>query len=236
MSLRIVNWNVEWACRNKDEILRRIGKHSPDAICLTETHCDFLPSHGHQIESEADYGYPMKEGRRKVVLWSRNPWIDVDTVGHPDLPPGRFVAGRTTCSDIGEIMIIGVCIPWSKAHVDSGRRDRTAWEDHIAYLNGLENVLRDRGDERLLVVGDFNQRTSGQWVCDDAKGRLKELFSKHLEVATSGVTFCGKEAIDHLAHTRDLASYGIEAISNLTEGGELSDHFGIALSLRAHHP
>ena len=47
MKLRLVNWNVEWATpcsRLTAEILNRIDQHSPDIICLTETHSDLLLS------------------------------------------------------------------------------------------------------------------------------------------------------------------------------------------------
>ena len=177
-------------------------------------------------------GYPIKEGRRKVVLWSRNPWMDVDMVGHADLPPGRFVAGRTTCN-LGELTVIGVCIPWSMAHVKNARRK--VWEDHIAYLDGLDHILGNLGSERLVVVGDFNQRMSGHYARKDAANRLKEVISKKLEIATDTVSFSEKETIDHLAHTRDLIAVDVEAISNQTEGGELSDHFGVALTLLDRH-
>ena len=232
MSLRVVNWNVKWAKKHRAEILRRIDGHAPDLICLTETHVDFLPNNGHQIESEADYGYPIKEGRRKVVLWSRSPWTDVDMVGHPDLPPGRFVAGRTT-SNLGEVTVVGVCIPWKSAHVRSGRRK--VWEDHIAYLNGLDHILGILGIEGLVVVGDFNQRMSGRWVRKDAAKRLKEVISTKLEFATATISFNGKETIDHLAHARDMIADDVESISNQSEGGELSDHFGVTLTLQDRH-
>ena len=232
MALRIVNWNVKWAKRHREEVLRRIDDHSPDLICLTETHTDSLPREGHQIESEADYGYPIKEGRRKVVLWSKSPWLDADSVGHSELPPGRFVAGRTVC-DLGEVTVIGVCIPWSMAHVKSGRRK--VWEDHIAYLDGLDHILESLGRDQIILVGDFNQRMSGRLARKDAAKRLQEVVSKKLEIATASVTFSGKETIDHLAHTRELMADDVEAISNQTEGGELSDHFGVALTLQDRH-
>ena len=34
---------------------------------------------------EADYGYPIIEGRRKVILWSKMPWTNVDSLGHVEI-------------------------------------------------------------------------------------------------------------------------------------------------------
>ena len=113
MPLRLVNWNVEWATPKsprRDEILRRIRNHEPELVCLTEAHKDLLSQEGHTISSQADYGYPIKKGRRKVLLWSRNPWEQVVDLRCESLPPGRFVSAYTQTS-VGEIKVVGACIP-----------------------------------------------------------------------------------------------------------------------------
>ena len=84
MTLRLVNWNVEWATPNSrrtTEIVGRIDRHVPEVACLTEAHVGLLSQRGHIICSQPDYGYRVKEGRRKVVLWSREPWNQVDDLG-----------------------------------------------------------------------------------------------------------------------------------------------------------
>ena len=43
------------------------------------------------------------------MLWSREPWHQVDDVGIDSMPPGRFVSGVTLTS-MGEGTIIGVCV------------------------------------------------------------------------------------------------------------------------------
>ena len=84
MSLKVVNWNIEWAkpnSRRTAEILSRIDRHVPEVVCLTETHDRLLSHHGHKVSSQSDYGSPVKEDRRKVMLWSREPWYQVDDMG-----------------------------------------------------------------------------------------------------------------------------------------------------------
>ena len=84
MSLRLVNWNVEWATPRSwqtTEILSRIDRHAPEVVCLTETRDGLLSQQGHMMCSQPDYGYTIKEGWRKVMLWSRQPWEQVDDVG-----------------------------------------------------------------------------------------------------------------------------------------------------------
>ena len=128
MSLKLVNWNVEWATprsSRRAEILRRIQRHDPEVICLTETHTGLLSQDGHTICSQPDYGYPIKDGRRKVMLWSREPWEQVDDVGIDSMPPGRFVSGVTQTS-VGEIMVLsGSVFPGS---------------DHGLRLGGIRNA------------------------------------------------------------------------------------------------
>ena len=114
MSLRVITWNVEWATTSSpraSEIFRRIGRHAPEVVCLTETHVRLPSQDGHTICSQPDYGYTIKEDRRKVMLWSREPWEQVDDVGINSMPPGRFVSGVTKTS-LGTVTVIGVCIPW----------------------------------------------------------------------------------------------------------------------------
>lgn len=51
----------------------RIDRHAHDAICLTNTRRDLLSQHGYSICSRPDYGHPIRKGRRKAMLWSRQP-------------------------------------------------------------------------------------------------------------------------------------------------------------------
>ena len=99
MPLSVATWNVEWAAPNSlrtAEILRRIDRHAPEVVCLTETDVGLLSKKGHTICSQPDYGYTIKEERRKVLLWSREPWDQVDDVGSASMPLGRFVSRRHT--------------------------------------------------------------------------------------------------------------------------------------------
>ena len=161
MSLAVVNWNVEWATprsRRTPEILRRIDQHSPEVVCLTETHTRLLPPDGHAICSGADAGYSVREERRKVLLWSKGPWEQVDVVGSDVMPPGRFVSGVTQTS-LGKMTVMGICIPWSGSRTEArrGAERKRRWEDHEQYLAGLTEVLAGAPAKRLMVTGDFNQ-------------------------------------------------------------------------------
>ena len=68
-------------------------------------------------------GARSKEGRRKVMLWSGEPWEQVDDLGIDSTPPGRFVSGVTQTS-LGEAAVIGVCVPWFGGH---GLRPDASW-------------------------------------------------------------------------------------------------------------
>ena len=116
MPLKLLNWNVEWAAAKwkAAELQRRIAQHAADIICLTETDTArlALPPDGHSICAQDNWGQPFRkgqEGRRKVLLWSRAPWEDVDDVGNESLRPGRFVSGVTQ-TGVGEVTVIGVCL------------------------------------------------------------------------------------------------------------------------------
>ena len=236
MALRLVNWNVEWATprsRRTPEILSRIGRHAPEVICLTETHERLLSGDGYTICSQADYGYGRREGRRKVLLWSPQPWEQVDDVGSDSLPPGRFVSGVTQTS-VGRITVTGVCIPWSgsrtKARLESERKLR--WEDHERYLAGLAHVLGCGPPGRRIVMGDFNQVIGcGSRAGRERQAALQEAFAPSLRIATSALAYEGRRSIDHIALSEELAVESLDVIGNIHEGSKLSDHFGVVAEL-----
>ncbi len=231
MSLRVLTWNVEWAAPGSSrstEILSRINRHSPEIVCLTETDDKLLSQDGHLISSQADYGYPVKAGRRKVVLWSREPWEGVDDFGIESMPPGRFVSGVTQTS-VGKVRVVGVCIPWFGSRIEPrrGRERKLRWEDHAQYLAGLAEVLRRGPSERFIVTGDFNQVVGpGSRAPLDLRSALHQAL-RGMTIATSDLAFQGRRSIDHIALSADLTAESVCAISNIHDERRLSDHFGV---------
>lgn len=236
MALGLVNWNVEWATPRSlksAEILRRIELHDPEIVCLTETDIGLLWGHGHVISSEEDYGYLIKKGRRKVLLWSKRPWTKVDALGEPSMPPGRFVSGTTETS-LGEVMVVGICIPWSGSRVRWTTEKRRMWEDHREYIESLGGVLGSISTRPLIVVGDFNQRIGqGQAVPTDLRTALQEALPPEMTITTSGLGLKGLRSIDHIAISDDLAAEATGLIDNIDGQRELSDHFGVYVHLSA---
>ena len=197
---------------------------------LTETHDELLSQGGHTICSRADYGYGLKKNRRKVLLWSKEPWHQIDDLGIDSLPPGRFVSGITQTS-VGEVAVIGVCIPWfgSRTEARRGAERRRRWEDHEQYLAGLSEVLEQADAKCLIVMGDFNQAIGqGSRAPRALQLALHEAFSPNLRIVTADLVFQGRKSIDHIALSADWAVDSLAAISNIQEDRKLSDHFGVA--------
>ena len=238
MSLRLVNWNVEWATPTSGrsaEILRRVDHHAPEVICLTETHTGLLPQAGHTICSQPDYGYSIRQVRRKVLLWSREPWKQINDARVDSMPPGRFVSGVTQTS-VGEVTVIGVCIPWFGSRTEARRalERKLQWEDHKQYLAGLTEVLRQGSEKRLIVMGDFNQIIGpGSRPRAELRSALLGAFPPSMAIATSGLAFEGRSCIDHIALSEDLTCETLGVISNIHGERKLSDHFGVVADLSA---
>ena len=238
MSLRVLAWNVEWAAPGSwraAEILRRVEQHSPEVACLTETNDQLLSQSGHSICSQADYGYPVKAGRRKVMLWSREPWEQVDDLGIESMPPGRFVSGVTQTS-LGKVRVIGVCIPWFGSRTEPRREHerKMRWEDHGQYLTGLTEVLRRSPPEQLIVMGDVNQIVGADSrALSGLQSALREAL-RGTTIATSDLAFEGRRSIDHVALSADLTAESVSVVSNTHGEKWLSDHFGVAADLSRH--
>lgn len=235
-SFRLCVWNVMWAkagTERGEAVRSRLGEAGFDGICLTEGTAGLLPEGGFVIDSDPDYGYRMIEGRRKVLLWSRRPWREVDRVGDPGMPGGRFVSGVTE-TPAGDVRVVGVCIPWDWAHVKTGRKDRERWEDHLRYLEGLERYLsgldggQEGGGRRVpaVVAGDFNQTIPRTRARLDVYEALMRAL-RGWDVATAG-----HGGIDHVALRGGLRALRIERWEVEYGGGKrVSDHAGVTVEV-----
>jgi endonuclease/exonuclease/phosphatase family metal-dependent hydrolase len=224
-------WNLRWATpRSKRGRLCQevLAEADADVAVLTETVAAIAPADGHVITSRDDYGYGVQPHRRKVVLWSRHPWQEVDELGSPDLPPGRFVAG-TTDTPSGPVRVVGVCVPWRDAHVRTGRRDRRPWEDHLAYLDALRRVVAPWLDQPLLVAGDLNQRIPRRRQPRHVYERLTRLVDDNLVAVTAGtVPGIDQPLIDHVLASPHVVARAVRGWSRVhSDGTTLSDHDGI---------
>ena len=214
----------------KQKILRRVAQADPDVVCYTEAIQSALPP-GFTIEPSADYGYSNTGLRRKVVLWSKHPWTTVDESGYSGMPSGRFISGVS-----GGIRFVGVCIPWRDAHVDTGRQDRSRWEEHLSYCRGLGKILEQysRSAAPICVLGDFNQQiprgTQPKHVYMSLLGAIPERFT----ISTFGMDDSeGKRLIDHFVVCPRLTAEAVEILPRISpDGTRLSDHAGILTALR----
>ena len=149
------------------------------------------------------------------------------------MPTGRFISGITQTS-VGEVAVIGVCIPWfgSRTEARRGAERRRRWEDHEEYLAGLSEVLEQADAKRLIVMGDLNQAIGqGSRAPRALRLALQEAFSPNLRIVTGDLVFQGRKSIDHIALNADWAVDSLAAISNDHEHRKLSDHFGVAVGV-----
>ena len=171
------------------------------------------------------------------MIWSSEPWEQVDDAGHHSMPPGRFVSGVTQTS-LGHVTVVGVCIPWSRSRSEArrGSERRDPWEDHAQYLAGPADVLGRAPTERLIVMGDFNQIVGpGSRAPLELRSARQQTFPPGMRIATSDLAFEGRRSIDHVALSDDLAVESLDVITNMHDGSRLSDHFGIVAELSARH-
>ncbi|MBS7540603.1 endonuclease/exonuclease/phosphatase family protein [Ancylobacter lacus] len=238
-TLRVLVWTADRASLGTPRGRTiRDGLHRVDAdlICLTEASADLLPP-GHVVTSSPfPYG-PAKTAVRKVVLWSRSPWTEADDVGHPDLPPGRFVHARTqTC--LGPVSIAGLCIPYSGAGMRE--RGRARWKEHEDYLDALGRFLPEAGGGPELLVGDFNQHLPRQTQPLRVHQKLAGLLGRGYTVATEAplppapgaADDTPDRSLEHLAHGPRWRCEARATLSRKTAAGmNMSDRNGLVLTL-----
>lgn len=234
--VKVLNWNLQWLTPKASRyqaVKELFGRLDPDVMVVTEACAVVLPDVRNVITSRADYGYASApEERRKVLLWSRNGWSDVDDFGAESLPGGRFVAG-TTNSPLGPIRVFGVCIPWRDAHVRTGRRDRAPWHDHLQYLDALPACIHSSARPvPTVIAGDFNQRIPAARSPQRVSTSLRAAFSDW-NIITSGLrSKSGELLIDHVGVRPPLTAGTVEVIERIPRNGRpLSDHHGVVVEL-----
>ena len=230
--VRVGTWNVWWAkpsLKRAPLVAAILSAPDCDVLCVTEGDAGILPKDGHVIDAGTDWGYSIPKaspGRRKVLLWSKRPWTPVFDPLHAQLPGGRLVAGATE-TPIGKITVVGVCIPWSGAHVFTGGRNRLPWEDHRAWIVGFDWLYFGEGP--TIVLGDFNQAFPRVRTPPLLNQALQDALQKRgLRVVTEGFLDpptpavgdvpgpsqvelsdakpgdVSAQLIDHIAHSEDL--------------------------------
>ena len=192
--VRIGTWNTEFAKPGgvRGERVRPIlAAPECDILCVTEGYAEIFPNGGHTIAGGDDPCYPLTEGQRNVLLWSKEPWKNVES--GLEMPKGGFVAGTTT-TPIGRLTVMGVCIPWHFACVATGCKNRPPWEVHLDWLSAFRcwlSAFRQTGhttaSRGTVVLGDFNQwiPRSPLWPPKAVSTELRRAF-KGLQIPTRG--------------------------------------------------
>lgn len=246
-STPIVNWNIGWASprspRGK-EILRRIKKLNPEIACLTEAKPDFLEGwSGDIICSNRNYSGNRSEGH-KVLLWSKNSWEQKDTQDNAELPKGRFVSGITKTS-IGELAVIGVCIPYSASRTQKYVPEEEKckyWQEHKSFLTYLKDIIKQKIEQhnRLIMIGDFNQPINTPIYI---KNILTKTLDPYLRIVTGDlkqqcqIKYKGecklknKSNIDHVAISNQLSFQKCCIIDEPNQKLLSANHFEIFVDL-----
>ncbi len=253
MSMRILNWNTEFvsprARNGKFERIRAlIASYDADVICLTEAYPEAMPDGGRLLRSnKSGRVNAEKRGARKVVLWSRFGWSNVDTLGAPGMPPGRFIKANTFVDD-ERWTIIGMCIPYAhyRNHAKWGDQRKKFWGGACEYLDALREdflprLIREdflpyvKEPMRTILLGDFNMQIPAYnypYPRSAVNQKRKETFDGWL-IPTAGIS---RHFIDHIAMSTELRVNSLRYISRYdSDYSQLSDHNGVVIDV-VHEP
>ena len=249
--MRILNWNTEIASprgvNGRFETIHGLltGSFS-DLICLTESYPETLPLVGDVVTSGlSGWGRHERLGARKVLLWNCHyPWYDIDTIGSPRLPEGRFVSAKMKWAGL-EVTVVGMCIPFHNYRYDKswGKERKEIWQGTIEYLDALrEDVLsQDRYQKHTILMGDFNMQippSTYPHPSSEVNRVREETFADwHIPTAIDHDIYdLDKPLVDHIALSLDFEVWGLRVINRLsTHMLTLSDHNGALLEIRPAH-
>ena len=121
-----------------------------------------------------------------------------------------------------------MCIPWSRAHVTTGRRDAAAWSEHLECLDQIEELIGTFDSTvPVIVAGDYNQKIPRAKQPIRVAHRLAEVM-RRWTCHTAGITQDG-QLIDHIASDFDCVS--VRTWPRTVGELRLSDHCGVVCEL-----
>lgn len=234
--MRVITWNLE---RKKPSTptgsaaVELLTSERPDVVVVTEARVGHLTSlGGYEVTSEPPPSDRFANDERKVLMWSAQPWRDVDCVGDPHMPAGRFVAA-TTDTPIGEVRVIGVCIPWHMCDVRVDAKDRRPWEQHQRWLELFEPLIAAECALPVVIAGDFNQRVPRR---SGGRRDVAELLAHVMgdfTIVTSGMPAgCERQGVDHIAIDQRLEATEVHGWPSDHGGVRMSDHDAAVADLR----
>ena len=139
------------------------------------------------------------------------------------------MAGTTT-TPVGALRVIGLCVPWERAHVSTGRKDRQPWQDHIAYLHVLL-ACPDVTNPKLptLILGDFNQTIPSRRAPLEAQELLQELLNIYAPATRANPE---RRMVYHILTSPELHTDSVEELPAMDDARRLSDHYGERIFLQ----
>lgn len=223
-----MTWNTQWATPGGERgqrISAILQTANADIAVVTEGVRELLPSTGVAVDAGGDWGYGTYPSRRKVIVWSRHP-MKLDFAGVEGATRGRLAVATAETAN-GPVRIVGVCIPWRDAHVNTGRADANPWSEHMDFLDRLQVLLAELDDHvPTVIAGDFNQRIPRGRQPIRVADRLQDVLAD-LKVHTAGAMPNGPH-IDHIATNRGLIVESKRDWPASDRLGRLSDHAGVS--------
>lgn len=235
-TLTVATWNLERQAPDRPRagvMLSRLAALQPHLLCLTEAHVHSTRDlGGHAVSTPGVSWSKAAETERKVVLWSRHPWREIDERGAPGCETGAFVQAVTE-TPLGLIRVIGVCIPYHFASPLGLTPKAKPWSQHLRFLEGLATVVDARdGATPCMLLGDFNQVIPCIWGPKAAASALIGALGDLAVVTKGPLPNINKPAIDHIAHCARMRATRVWGLSDRGDQGErLSDHFGVAAAI-----
>lgn len=238
--MRIVNWNIErhgpatWQAKS---LLAEIAELGPDVLCLTEAwEASAATLGGYAISAPGAAWSAEHDSERKVLLWSKHPWQNVQTIDQLEAT-GSAITGLMLLGET-QVRVAGLCIPYHFASPFGQEPRAKPWSQHERFLEDLAPLLIEwRNEGPVIVLGDFNQFMPRVWGPKRSHEMMEAAFTGYSIVTAGEIEGVGARAIDHVAFAGNLKATSVFGRSAASEDGrKRSDHFGVVVDCAANSP
>jgi Endonuclease/Exonuclease/phosphatase family len=233
---RFLVWNLQ---RQKHESRRAaaqrdiIFQNKPDVAIFTEIWSGYIQKMGgHEVSVFGGVWSRTDSNERKILLWSKTPFTDVDECIFEGSAVGRIVAATTTIPS-GSVRVIGVCIPYHAANTRRIPNPMKMWSEHRYYLIELAKFISQQNPSiPLVIAGDFNQRIPSTFPPKDVQQSLLNSLGQTKLLTSGEIGEKKTKVIDHLSASSHFQLKGLEIIQPTLIGKTaITDHIGVLLRL-----
>jgi exodeoxyribonuclease-3 len=159
-SFRLATWNINSVRLRIDQVVRFLGEHQPDVLCLQETKCrqEEFPAKAIRAAGYEHMAVHGQKGYHGAAIVSRLPLENVERIDFCEMGDARHVAATVTLpSEVGgasKVKVHSLYVPAGGDEPDPAINPK--FDHKLRFVAEMADRLTAESQLPTLVAGDLN--------------------------------------------------------------------------------